>query len=89
MFVIYSKSDCLNCAKAKLLLHDKSKIVVNCDELLKTDRESFMNEMEKKMNCPFKSFPIIFHQNTRGEEIYLGGHQDLVDYLNFELIEEF
>jgi glutaredoxin len=84
MFVIYSKSDCLNCAKAKLLLHDKSKIVVNCDELLKTDRESFMNEMEKKMKCKFKSFPMIFI-----DDIYLGGYDELVDHLQFELVEEF
>lgn len=84
MFVIYSKSDCLNCAKAKLLLHDKSKIVVNCDELLKTDRESFMNEMQKKMKCKFKSFPMIFI-----DDVYLGGYDELVDHLQFELVEEF
>lgn len=84
MFVIYSKSDCLNCAKAKLLLHDKSKIVVNCDELLKTDRESFMNEMQKKMKCKFKSFPMIFI-----DDVYLGGYNELVDHLQFELVEEF
>ena len=78
MFIIYCKSGCKNCDDAKLLLIDESKIVVNCDELLKTDRNSFINEMEKKMNRKFKSFPMIFIEDT-----YLGGYEDLVDYLNF------
>jgi glutaredoxin len=43
-----------------------------------------MNEMEKKMKCKFKSFPMIFI-----DDIYLGGYDELVDHLQFELVEEF
>ncbi len=84
MFVIYTKSGCLNCSKAKLMLYNEAKIIINCDELLENDKTAFMNDMEKKMKCKFKSFPIIFI-----DDIYLGSYDDLVDYLNFELVEEF
>ena len=36
------------------------------------------------MKCEFKSFPIIFIDDK-----YLGGYDELVDYLNYELVEEF
>lgn len=84
MYVIYTKSKCLNCAKAKLLLSAESKILINCDDLLETDRQSFISEMEKKMKCEFKSFPIIFIDDD-----YLGSYEELVDHLQFELVEEF
>lgn len=84
MFIVYTKTDCLNCAKVKLLLRDKSKIIVNCDDLLSSDRQSFVSEMEKKMKCKFKSFPMIFI-----DDVYLGGYEELMDYLQFELVEEF
>lgn len=84
MFIIYTKSGCLNCSKAKLMLYNEPKIVVNCDDLLKTDRQSFMNDIEKKMNSKFKSFPIIFI-----DDVYLGSYDDLVDHLNYQLVEEF
>ena len=84
MFIIYTKTGCLNCSKVKLMLYNEPKIEINCDELLKTNREAFMNDMEKKMKYKFKSFPIIFI-----DDIYLGSYDDLVDYLNFELVEEF
>ena len=66
------------------MLYNETKIEINCDELLKTNRESFISEMEKKMKSKFKSFPLIFI-----DDIYLGSYDDLVDYLNFELVEEF
>jgi len=71
-------------SKAKLMLYNEAKLLINCDMLLETDRESFMNEMEKKMKCEFKSFPIIFIDDK-----YLGGYDELVDYLNYELVEQF
>jgi glutaredoxin len=74
----------MNCVKAKLLLSGESKIIVECDELLKFDRQTFIDNMEKKMNCKFKSFPMIFI-----DDIYLGEYQDLVDHLNFDLLTEF
>jgi glutaredoxin len=84
MFIIYTKTGCLNCSKAKLMLYNEPKIEINCDQLLKNDREAFMKNIETKMKCKFKSFPIIFI-----DDIYLGSYDDLIDYLNFELVEEF
>lgn len=84
MYIIYSKKECINCSKAKLLLHSESKIVVECDELLKENRSEFIKDLEKKMKTKFRHFPVIFI-----DDIYLGDYQDLVNHLSYELVEEF
>lgn len=75
---------CPNCAKAKLLLRDESKIVVECDELIKINRNEFIENLEKKMKTKFHHFPVIFI-----DDIYLGDYHDLVEHLSYHLVEEF
>lgn len=83
-YVIYSKTGCENCEKAKIMLSNQEKVIINCDQLLKNNRSEFIKSMELKTKVPFKQFPLIFV-----DDIFLGGYQELVDYLNFELIEDF
>jgi glutaredoxin len=84
MYVVYTKTGCEDCDKVKALLSNEPKIIINCDEMLKNNRKEFINSMELKTRVPFRQFPLIFRDN-----IYIGGYYDLVDELNFEMVEEF
>lgn len=79
MYVIYSKSGCENCEKAKALLSSEEKIIINCDLLIKHNREEFIKSMELKTRRPFKQFPLIFC-----DDMFIGGYHELTDHLNFE-----
>ena len=83
-FVVYSKTGCENCEKAKLLLSHEEMVVINCDQLLEHNRDEFILSIELKTKRPFIQFPLIFK-----DSIYLGSYADLVEYLNFELVEDF
>jgi glutaredoxin len=84
MYVIYTKTGCEDCDKVKALLSNEPKIIINCDDMIKNNRKDFINSMELKTRVPFRQFPLVFRDN-----IYLGGYYDLVDELNFEMVEEF
>lgn len=84
MYVVYTKTGCEDCDKVKALLSNEPKIIINCDEMLKNNRKEFINSMELKTRVLFRQFPLIFRDN-----IYIGGYYDLVDELNFEMVEEF
>lgn len=83
-FIIYTKSECPNCSKAKNLLQREEIVIINCDKLLKDDRESFINEMKRKTNLDKIIFPMIFI-----DDLFLGGYNELVNYIMFELNEDF
>lgn len=83
-YIIYTKSGCENCLKAKALLSTLETVIINCDQFIKHNRNEFIKSIELKTHEPFKQFPIIFY----GDD-YIGGYYDLLDYLNFELIEDF
>lgn len=84
MYVIYTKTGCENCDKAKLLLSDEEKVIINCDILIKCNREEFVKSIELKTRKPFKQFPLIFK-----DDVFIGGYYELVDLLNFEMVEDF
>lgn len=78
-FIIYSKSGCINCNKAKLLLQNYEYVVINCDLLISTNRQEFIKSMENKMNGnKLRQFPIIFHKGD-----YIGSYNELVEYIIF------
>ena len=79
-FIIYTKSGCPNCEKAKKLLEKEETIIFNCDQMLKNNRAEFLLSMETKTRRPFKSFPIIFIDDD-----YLGGYEELTSHLIFDL----
>jgi len=83
-FIIYTKSECTKCSKAKNLLQREEIVIINCDKLLKDDRESFINEMKRKTNLDKIIFPMIFI-----DDLFLGGYNELVNYIMFELNEDF
>lgn len=82
-YVIYTKTGCENCLKAKALLRGEEIVAINCDMLLENDRENFVKSMQLKMNKQLKEFPLIFLDDT-----YLGGYKDLVNHLSFEMIDD-
>jgi glutaredoxin len=83
-FIIYTKSGCENCDKAKKLLEKEETVIFNCDQMLKNNRAEFIKSMELKIRRPFKTFPVIFIDDD-----YLGGYEDLASHLIFDVNEEF
>lgn len=89
MYIIYTKSNCENCRRAKMLLQREATptIYLNCDELLETGREAFISEMRKKTGIEEPKpimFPLIFIDDT-----YIGSYDELLEHLIFELKDEF
>ena len=84
-YIIYTKSNCPSCIKAKNLLKKEpcETIYICCDELLETNRQGFIAEMRKKTGIAepkLLMFPMIFVDN-----IYLGNVEELVEHLIFEI----
>lgn len=82
MFIIYSKTNCPDCDKVKNLLSKEEHTIINCDKLLKNNRDEFIKSMELKTHRPFKSFPAVFL-----DDVYIGGYRDVLEYLTFSLDE--
>lgn len=82
MFIIYSKTNCPDCDKVKNLLSKEEHTIINCDKLLKNNRDEFIKSMELKTHRPFKSFPVVFL-----DDVYIGGYRDVLEYLTFSLDE--
>lgn len=88
-YIIYTKTGCPSCHRAKDLLsrEQEQTIYINCDEMLKTNREAFITEMRKKTGIQEPNniyFPIIFQ-----DDYYIGNYEELLNHLIFELDEEF
>ena len=49
MYVIYTKSFCEDCEKVKSLLSSEEKIIINCDLLIKNNRQEFIKSMEREI----------------------------------------
>lgn len=79
MYIVYTKTGCVNCEKAKELLCSEEKIIINCDLLMKYNREEFVKSLEFKTRKPFKQFPLIFC-----DDIFIGDYDELAEHLNFE-----
>ena len=76
-YTIYSKTGCSYCEKAKTFLSNSEKPVkiINCDEYLETSRENFLKFMKKQIGHEYKTFPMIFDENS-----FVGGFIDLKLY---------
>jgi glutaredoxin len=72
-FTIYSKSGCLQCSKVKTLLQDNKLdfTVVDCDEYILEDKQSFFLFMNNITQRETKAFPIIFYNGT-----FIGGYTE-------------
>jgi glutaredoxin 3 len=78
-FTIYSKSGCPNCVKAKALLNSKHLLlkVVNCDEYIIEDKESFLSFIANLSNKKVKMFPIVFYDGK-----FVGGYNETVGFVD-------
>ena len=72
-YTIYSKSGCLYCTKAKVLLQNEQPelLYVDCDEFLLENKEDFLIEMKNMIGREYKTFPMIFKNG-----IFLGGYME-------------
>jgi glutaredoxin len=77
-FTIYSKSGCLQCSKVKTLLQDNklSFNVVDCDEYILEDKQSFLFFMNSITHRDIKAFPIIFYDGT-----FIGGYNETKEHV--------
>ena len=84
-YIVYTKSGCHCCDKVKqLMLKEQLKVIyINCDEMLKTNRQAFINEMIKKTKNEDIYFPMIFQ-----DDYYIGNYQELLEHL-IEFDDEF
>jgi glutaredoxin len=75
-FTIYSKSGCLQCSKVKTLLQDNKLnfTMVDCDEYILEDKQSFLLFINSMANRDIKMFPIIFYNGT-----FIGGYTETKD----------
>jgi glutaredoxin len=78
-FTIYSRSGCHYCTKVKQLLKSKSYnfFMVDCDEYILEDRESFLNYMKSLTNIEIKGFPMVFHNKN-----FIGGYIETKDFID-------
>ena len=88
-YIIYTKTGCTGCNQAKILLAKEpiETIYINCDELLRENRQEFINSMRKKTGIKEPKpimFPLIFIDDT-----YLGDEGDLLEHLIFEIKDDF
>jgi glutaredoxin len=85
-YTVYSKKECINCTKVKVLIEGEDEdvwkddntylTVYECDEYLTTSREEFLAFMTKKTGTEIKSFPIVFFN---GE--YIGGFAETKQFM--------
>lgn len=77
-FTIYSRSGCHFCIKVKRILEIKSLnfSVVDCDEYILEDRESFLNHMKSLTGKEVKGFPMVFYNSE-----FIGGYNETSNYL--------
>jgi len=72
-YTIYSKSGCLNCTKAKVLLQNEKPqlLYVDCDEFLLENKQEFLDQMKILIGREYRTFPMIFKNG-----IFLGGYME-------------
>lgn len=78
-FTIYSRSGCHYCTKVKQLLKSKSYIfsIIDCDEYVLEDKESFLNYIKSLTDKEIKGFPMVFYDKT-----YIGGYNETKDFVD-------
>jgi len=81
-FTVYSKSGCINCNKLKKLLDDNLSVynIINCDEYLIEDKESFLFFIKNLAQKESKVFPMIFNNG-----IFIGGFNETQEFLDKQL----
>jgi glutaredoxin len=76
-FTIYTKQGCKFCAHAKRVF--ATAIFYSCDKWLLTDRDAFLEQMDKHTEG-FRMFPMIFKDGK-----FLGGYTESVQKTMMDL----
>jgi len=81
-YIIYTKSGCDFCKKLKNLLVNEKKTFkeVNCDKQLTNNRELFLSSVKIATGRDWRTFPIVFTNNTQ----FIGGYTETVNYIERE-----
>ncbi len=76
-YTIYSKSGCPFCTKVKRLLEKEapSPLLVDCDDYLVENKESFLVFIQEMAGKEYKTFPMIFHNGD-----FIGGFTETKEY---------
>jgi glutaredoxin 3 len=76
-YTIYSKSGCPFCTKVKRLLEKEapSPLLVDCDDYLVENKESFLVFIKEMAGKEYKTFPMIFHNGD-----FIGGFTETKEY---------
>jgi glutaredoxin len=63
-FTVYSKSGCPNCSKVKILLKERNLLfnIIDCDDYILGEKQSFLNFIKNIANKEINIFPIIFYE---------------------------
>ena len=82
-YTVYSKSGCPNCKKVKELLKTKNLLftIIDCDDYLLDNKESFLLFIQDLTSQEWKTFPIVFNKDSR----LIGGFIDTKLYLEQQL----
>jgi glutaredoxin len=85
-YTIYTKPGCPNCVKAKKLLEKEKVIIIECEEYLLDDKESFLKFIQEKsqQTQEIKTFPMIFYKNQ-----WIGGYTELIPFYDTEKAFDF
>ena len=77
-FTIYSKSCCPNCSKVKKLLKEKNLLfnVIDCDDYILGEKQSFLNFIKNISNKEISIFPIIFYESK-----LVGGFNETSEFI--------
>jgi len=72
-YTIFTKSQCKYCDNIKSLMIEEKEDVeyISCDEMLRINRDSFIDFMKKRTNVETITFPIVFYNG-----VYVGGYDD-------------
>jgi glutaredoxin len=70
-YTIYTKSQCPFCIKAKNLLKDEAYTMIDCDDYLIDDKETFLAFIENLIGKSYRTFPMIFKNKK-----FIGGFKE-------------
>jgi len=59
---IYSKNNCIYCAKVKTFLKDNNILfnVIDCDDFILDNKEQFLTFIQKLIGKEYRMFPMVF-----------------------------
>lgn len=84
MYTVYSKgTSCPYCVKAKELLKQKNEkftVILIPDDISRDELLEITSSANENITNDNLTVPQVFKESDAGTTIYIGGHDDLVDY---------